>query len=129
MSEPIVYLNNGFVPAAQAKLNIYNLGIALGATLTEMTRTFRHQPYCAEDHVSRLYRSLKYSGIAMPLSQDEILTRTRELAEANCKLLRPDEDIGIVHFVAPGERRSPGMARKWRTGVRCKIQQTAVFAG
>ena len=41
MSEPIVYLNNGFVPAAQAKLNIYDLGIALGATLTEMTRTFR----------------------------------------------------------------------------------------
>ena len=59
MSEPIVYLNDRFLPASQAKLNIYDLGIVLGATLTEMTRTFRHRPFRAEEHVARLYRSLK----------------------------------------------------------------------
>ena len=103
MTEPVVYLTNGFLPASQAKLNIYDLGIVLGATLTEMTRTFRHQTYRAGDHVARLYRSLKYSGIAVPMSPEEMLARTVELAEANCKLLKPDEDIGIVHFVTPGE--------------------------
>lgn len=102
-SEPIVFLNNGFRPASQAKLNIYDLGIVLGATLTEMTRTFRHQPYRAEDHVARLYRSLKYCGIVVPLSPEEMLARTRELATANCNLLQPDEDLGIVNFVTPGE--------------------------
>jgi len=66
MTEPIVYLNDHFVPASQAKLNIYDLGIVLGATLTEMTRTFQHQTFRAEDHVARLYRSLKYSGITIP---------------------------------------------------------------
>ena len=95
MSEPIVYLNNGFLPASQAKLNIYDLGIVLGATLTEMTRTFRHQPFRAEEHVARLYRSLKFSGIALPVTPEEMLARTNELAEANCKLLGPDEDLGI----------------------------------
>jgi len=103
MTEPIVYLNNGFLPASQAKLNIYDLGIVLGATLTEMTRTFRHEPYRAGDHVARLYRSLKYSGITVPLSPEEMLARTHELAAANCQLLQPDEDIGIVHFITPGE--------------------------
>lgn len=103
MTEPIVYLNTGFVPASQAKLNIYDLGIVLGATLTEMTRTFRHQPFRADDHVARLYRSLKYSGIAVPLTQEEMLARTCELVEANCKLLPPGVDLGIVHFVTPGE--------------------------
>ncbi len=98
MSEPIVYLNERFVPASQAKLNIYDLGLVLGATLTEMTRTFR-----AEDHVARLYRSLKFSGITVPLTPEEMLARTKELAEANCKLLGPEEDLGIVHFVTPGE--------------------------
>ncbi len=102
-AEPIVYLNNGFLPASQAKLNIYDLGIVLGATLTEMTRTFRHQPFRAEDHVARLYRSLKYSGIAVPMSPDEMLARTQTLAETNCEFLHPGEDIGIVHFVTPGE--------------------------
>lgn len=103
MMEPIVYLNSGFVPASQAKLNIYDLGLVLGATLTEMTRTFRHRPFRAEDHVARLYRSLKYSGITVPLTPDEMLARTRELAAANCKLVGANEDIGIVHFVTPGE--------------------------
>ena len=103
MNEPIVYLNDRFVPASQAKLNIYDLGIVLGATLTEMTRTFRHQPFRAEDHVARLYRSLKFSGITVPFTPDEMLARTNELAEANCKLIGPHEDIGIVHFVTPGE--------------------------
>jgi len=103
MSEPIVYLNDRFLPASQAKLNIYDLGIVLGATLTEMTRTFRHQPFRAEEHVARLFRSLKFSGITIPLTPEEMLARTNELAEANCHLLGPDEDLGIVHFVTPGE--------------------------
>lgn len=103
MAEPLVYLNSGFVPASQARLNIYDLGIVLGATLTEMTRTFQHRPYQAEDHVARLYRSLKYSGITLPLTPAEMLARTNELAAANCKLIGLQEDIGIVHFVTPGE--------------------------
>ena len=105
MSEPVVYLNHGFVPASQAKLNIYDLGIVLGATLTEMTRTFRHRPFRAEDHIARLYRSLKYAGISLPMTQDEMLARTHELADQNCKLLESGEDIGIVHFVTPGENQ------------------------
>lgn len=103
MSEPLVFLNDRFLPASQAKLNIYDLGIVLGATLTEMTRTFRHRPFRAEDHVARLYRSLKFSGITVPLSPEEMLARTNELAEANCRLIGPREDLGIVHFVTPGE--------------------------
>lgn len=103
MTEPIVFLNDRFLPASQARLNIYDLGIVLGATVTEMTRTFQHRPFRAEDHVARLYRSLRYCGIAVPLSPEEMLAKTMELAEANCKQLSSGEDIGIVHFVTPGE--------------------------
>lgn len=103
MSEPIVFLNGRFLPASEAKLNIYDLGIVLGATLTEMTRTFHHRPWRAEDHVARLYRSLKYAGIAVPLTREEMLAKTLELAESNARLIGPDEDLGIVHFVTPGE--------------------------
>jgi branched-chain amino acid aminotransferase len=103
MSEPVVYLNGEFVPASQAKLNIYDLGLVMGATLTEMTRTFRHAPYRVEDHVARLYRSLKYAGIAVPLTPQQMVAKTNELAENNCQLLSTAEDLGIVHFVTPGE--------------------------
>ncbi|MBL9153934.1 MAG: aminotransferase class IV [Verrucomicrobiales bacterium] len=103
MSEPLVFLNGRCLPASEAKLNIYDLGIVLGATLTEMTRTFHHRPWRAEDHVARLYRSLKYAGIAVPLTREEMLAKTLELAESNARLIGPDEDLGIVHFVTPGE--------------------------
>lgn len=100
--EPIVYLNGGFMPASKAKLDIFDLGIVLGATLTEMTRTFRHRLFKAEDHVARLYRSLKFAGIEVPLTPREMLAKTRELTEANCGLLGKDADLGVIHFVTPG---------------------------
>ena len=53
--------------------------------------------------MARLYRSLKFAGITVPLKPEEMLARTNELAEANCRLIGPNEDIGIVHFVTPGE--------------------------
>mgnify|MGYP001061467281 FL=1 len=53
-TEPTVFLNDQFVPASQANLNVFDLGIVLGATLTEMTRTFGHKSFRLEDHVNRL---------------------------------------------------------------------------
>ncbi len=103
MTEPIVFLNDHFVPASQAHINIYDLGIVMGATLTEMTRTFAHQPFRLEDHLARLYRSCKYAGIALPFTQGEMAEKTRELIDTNCKLIGDGDDIGIVHFVTPGE--------------------------
>ena len=103
MAEPIVYLNGEFVPASQAKLNIYDLGIVIGATMAEMTRTFGHRPFRPDDHVARLYRSCKYAGFELPLAPDEMLEKTRELTETNCGLLGPGDDLGVVHFVTAGE--------------------------
>ena len=87
MTEPIVYLSGEFVPASQAKLNVYDLGIVLGATLTEMTRTFRHEPFRAEDHLRRLCRSCKYAGIALSESPEDLLAKTRELIRELAMLL------------------------------------------
>lgn len=104
MNEPLVFLNGELIPASQAHLNIYDLGLILGATLTEMTRTFRHVPFRLEEHVARLYRSCKYANIALPFSRQEMVEKTVALANANCKLIGGDEDLGIVHFVTPGEQ-------------------------
>lgn len=106
MGEPKVYLNDGFVPASKAHLSIYDLGIVLGATLTEMTRTFGHQPFRLEDHLRRLYRSCKYAGIVLPLTAEEMLQKSRELIETNASLIGATEELGVVHFVTPGENRS-----------------------
>ncbi len=103
MNEPVVYLNDGFVPVSQAHLNIYDLGIVLGATVTEMTRTFRHEPFRLDEHVRRLLRSCKYAGFELDLDHDGLVECTRSLIETNRGLIGPDQDLGVVHFVTPGE--------------------------
>ena len=40
MVEPIAYLKGEFVPNSQCVLNIYDLGIVLGAAVTDFVRTF-----------------------------------------------------------------------------------------
>lgn len=103
MTEPVVFLTGKFLPASQAKLNIFDLGIVLGATFTEMTRTFRHEPFRLEEHIERLYRSAKYGGIELPHTPEEMLGITRRVVETNCGLIDAGIDLGIVHFITPGE--------------------------
>jgi branched-chain amino acid aminotransferase len=103
MTEPLVYLNGQFVPASQANLKIYDAGIVLGATVTEMTRTFRQRPYRLEDHLARLFRSLKYTRMDIGLSPAELERVSRELVAANAKLIAANDELGLIHFVTAGE--------------------------
>jgi branched-chain amino acid aminotransferase len=103
MSEPLVYLNGQMLPASQASLNIYDAGIVLGATVTEMTRTFRHQPFRLEDHVARLFRSLRYTRMDIGMTPEQLIAVSRELLAHNTTLLDGDDDLGLIHFVTAGE--------------------------
>ena len=106
MTEPLVYLNGRMRPASQASLAIYDAGIVLGATVTEMTRTFRGRLFRLEDHLARLYRSLKYVRIDIGLSPAELTGISEELVAHNAALLADGEELGLIHFVTPGEYRT-----------------------
>lgn len=103
MQEPIVYLKGEFLPASEAKLNIYDFGIVLGATVTDQLRTFRHEPFRLEEHVGRLFESAKYARLDVPIDSDEVVAATEELVRRNAALLPPDGDLGVVYFLTPGE--------------------------
>lgn len=104
MTEPLVYLNGRMAPASQAHLAIYDAGIVLGATVTEMTRTFRHQLWRLEDHLDRLFGALKYTRMEIGLSREELASVSQELVAHNTSLLsHPDDEVGLIHFVTAGE--------------------------
>jgi len=103
MTEPLVYLTGRLVPASQAHIAIFDAGVVLGATVTEMTRTFRQQPWRLDAHLQRLYRSLKYTRMDVGISRDELERVTRELVAHNATLVHPEDELGIVHFVTAGE--------------------------
>jgi branched-subunit amino acid aminotransferase/4-amino-4-deoxychorismate lyase len=103
MTEPLVFLNRSLIPASQAHLAIFDAGIVLGATVTEMTRTFRHEPYRLDDHLDRLFRSLKYTRMDIGMTKAELASVSRELVVHNAKLVDRDDELGLIHFVTAGE--------------------------
>lgn len=103
-TEPLVYLRGKFVPASQASLAIYDAGIVLGATVTEMTRTFHQKLWRLEDHLDRLFRALRYTRMEIPQSKEELAAASRGLVEHNATLLdHPEDELGLIHFVTAGE--------------------------
>jgi len=102
-SEPLVYIRGRLLPASQANVSIYDFGIVLGATVTDLLRTFHRQPYRLEDHVRRFYDSCKYARIKPPISAEETAEITRELVRHNADVAGPDAELAIVYFITPGE--------------------------
>jgi branched-subunit amino acid aminotransferase/4-amino-4-deoxychorismate lyase len=103
MPEPLVYLNGRLVPASEAHLAVYDTGVVLGATVAEQTRTFGRRLYRLEDHIDRLFRSLRYAGIDLSLSRAELAAVSHELTAHNARFLDDAGELGLVHFVTAGE--------------------------
>ena len=103
MTEPLVYLNGRLVPASQAHLAIYDTGVVLGATVTEMTRTFQHRPWRLGEHLDRLLRSLRYTRMDIGLSKEQLADISEELVEHNAGLIDATAELGVIQFVTAGE--------------------------
>src|SRR5262245_1090483 len=103
MTEPLVYLNGQMVPASQAHLAIFDAGVVLGATVTEMTRTFHRRPWRLDQHLDRLYRSLRYTRLDTGLSKEQLAGISRELVAHNARLVDEGDELGLIHFITAGE--------------------------
>jgi branched-subunit amino acid aminotransferase/4-amino-4-deoxychorismate lyase len=102
VAEPLAYLNGRLLPASQACLPVYDTGIVLAATVTEQERTFHQQPYRLEEHLDRLFDSLKTVRIESPLGKSQIAELSRDLAARNVSLLERGGELGIIQFVTAG---------------------------
>ena len=103
MNEPIAYLNGEFIPQSEAKLPVYDAGVVLGATVTEMIRTFAGQPYKLEEHVARLFRSMRYARFDTEMTPEAMLAAALKVIENNKTKLPPGKELGVVLFVTAGE--------------------------
>lgn len=101
-SEHRVYLNGELVARDQAKISVFDSAVMLGDTVTESTRTFAHKPFKLEQHVDRLYKSLKVTRINPGMTRDEMVALSRRVLDANAHLLGPDDDCWLVHNISRG---------------------------
>jgi branched-chain amino acid aminotransferase len=101
MTQRLVYLNGAFVPEAQARISIFDCALMYGDMVFEMTRTFRQIPFRLDEHLDRLYDSLKYARLDCGLSQAEMVAATHETLERNSEALA-GVDCQIMHNVTRG---------------------------
>jgi branched-subunit amino acid aminotransferase/4-amino-4-deoxychorismate lyase len=102
-AEPLVYLNGQMLPASQAHLAIFDAGIVLGATVTEMTRTVRHRPWRLEEHLDRLFRSLRYTRLDIGMSIAQLAQISDEIVAHNAQSIDAEDELGLIQFVTAGE--------------------------
>lgn len=102
VTEPIAYLNGDVVPISAARLSIFDMGLVGGVSVTEMIRTFRHEPFRLEDHLDRLVQSLRYVGLAPSETPQDLERIARDVIERNGRLIANEHDLGLVVFVTAG---------------------------
>ncbi len=102
MSEPLAYLDGRLVPQHETRLPLHDAGFVMGATVTDLCRTVRHQLYRWPDHLARFRRSCRSARIDLPLAAEEIERRAEELVAHNARLLAPEQDLALVLLATPG---------------------------
>lgn len=103
--QPMAFLGGRMIPAAEAKIAVFDAGVVMGATVTDLARTFRHEIFRLDDHVRRLFRSCRYARITPRLKPEEVAGKTLELVRHNAALIQPDQELAVVWFATPGEFR------------------------
>jgi branched-chain amino acid aminotransferase len=99
----LVYLNGDFVPAHEAKISIFDAAVMLGDMVTESTRTFAHQPFKLDQHIDRLYKSLKVTRINPGMTPVELIELSLRVLELNLPKVAPDMDVWLVHNISRGQ--------------------------
>src|SRR5262245_15388728 len=102
MAEPLAYLNGRFLPQAEAQLPLHDAGFVLGATITDLCRTFRHRLYRFPDHLTRFRQSCRLARLAQPLGDTELGPIAERIVAANTALLTAEQDLALVMFATPG---------------------------
>jgi branched-chain amino acid aminotransferase len=99
---PLVYLNGRFLPQSEAHLPLHDAGFVMGATVTDLCRTFRHRLFRLPDHLHRFRQSCQIAQIPQLLPDDELTRLAEHLVEHNAALLSPDQDLALVLIATPG---------------------------
>jgi branched-chain amino acid aminotransferase len=97
-----VYINGEFVPESQAHLSIADRGFTLGDGVFDTARTFRHAFFHLDDHLARLYRSLRYVYIDPGLSPIQLRDIAEQVLYRNIDQVDREDDVVLTIRVSRG---------------------------
>ena len=101
-NERIAYHNGEIKPESRVLVSFRDRGFKFGEAVFDTARTIRHKPFKLEEHVDRLFQSMRYLQIDAGLSRSEMVSISNEVLERNLHLIAPDEDYWLFQRVSPG---------------------------
>ena len=107
-NERVAWFNGKIVRESEVMIPFRDQGFLRGDAVFDMTRSFNGKAFRIEDHVARLYRSLKYLDIDPGLSPGEMVSISEEVLERNRHLLGRGEDYWLAQRISRGVNRVPG---------------------
>lgn len=107
MPERFAYLNGAWVPESEAKVSIFDRGFTLGDGVYEAMRTFAHKPFKVDEHLRRLYRSLKIARIQLQLDVTGMRSVIDELVARNGPTFDSNDDFMIYPTITRGVGGNP----------------------
>ncbi|QDT64412.1 aminotransferase class IV [Calycomorphotria hydatis] len=98
----VAWINGTWGPLSKATLPIADFSVTAAATVTEIIRTFQHQPFRLEEHLQRLEQSATAARVPLRLNTGEISALVAEgLQQVESQVLA-EQDMVISVFASPG---------------------------
>jgi len=107
-NERVAWFNGRIVRESEVLIPFRDQGFLRGDAVFDMTRSFAGRAFRLQDHVARLYRSLKYLDIDPGLSPAEMAAISEDVLARNRHLLGPGEDYWLAQRISRGVSRVPG---------------------
>jgi D-alanine transaminase len=103
----IAFINNVFMPLAEARVSVEDRGFQFGDGVYELVRVYAGRPFRLIDHLGRLEQSARALGISLPYTQDRWAA---VVAEAVSRSGFPDAKvyIQVTRGVAPRDHAVAG---------------------
>jgi len=123
-SEYVTYFNGEWVPHGQVRISPDDRGFTLSDAVFDIARTFDGRPFRLENHIDRLYRSMRYLRIDSGIAAEEMTEICREVVRRNEQSRPQVGDFTINPFVT----RGPSLDGPSTVCVRVKPVAFATFA-
>ena len=102
MKEKICYFNGGYIKEREAKIHISDWAIWEGGVY-DIGRTFNHIPFKLNEHIDRLFHSLRsLPFIQFRLTPEKVHDITLEILKRNEKHLDSEDDYRYIYRISRG---------------------------
>jgi branched-chain amino acid aminotransferase len=101
-NQRIAYYNGDYLPEGEIRIPFRDRGFLHGDGVFDMTRTFGGNIFRIEEHVDRLYRSLRSLQIDPGVSREQMISISCEVLQRNTQFLDEDTDYWVAQRVSRG---------------------------